>query len=101
MKKTVELSTKRKVDIRDMSIDEMDSCQDIAETRYKNGKVDSILHTAKASTAWLRKGICGGSFKNYKENDDGHPEDLVLKQLSQQEKNELVNLIMDHQSLGE
>ena len=101
MKKTVELSTKRKVDIREMSIDEMDSCQDITRTKFKDGKVDSKMNLSKARTAWLRHGICGGDFKKYKENANGQPEDSVLKELSEEEKNELSDLIIDSQILGE
>lgn len=101
MKKTVELSSKRKVDLKEMSIDEMDFCQDVSITKFKNGEVDYVTNLSKARTAWLRNGICGGDFKNYKKNTNGQPDDSVLKQLTEGEKNELVELIMEYQSLGE
>ena len=102
MKKTVELSTKRKVDIKEMSIDEIDYCEDISSlTVDEKGYVSSITNISKSRTQWLRHGICGGSFKNYKENDNGQPNDSVLKQLSLEEKIELHRLIKEYQSMGE
>lgn len=101
MKKTVELSTKRKVDIKEMSIDDIDHCNDISYTVYKNQKPSYVKNVSKAITAWIRYGVCGGGFKNYKENVDGQPDDSVLKQLTVEEKIELHNLIQEYQDLGE
>ena len=101
MKKTVELSTKKKVDIREMSIDEVDFCQDLIVTDIVDGKVTNVRNMAKARTAWLRRGIEGGDFKAYKKDSDGYPVDAVLKQLTEEEKNELYTLIQDYQNMGE
>ena len=101
MKKTIELSTKRKVDIREMSIDEVDFCQDLIVTDIVDGKVTNVRNMSKARTAWLRRGILGGDFKSYKKDADGYPVDSVLKQLSEIEKNELSGIIQEHQNMGE
>ena len=96
-KKIVELSTKRKVEIAEMSIDDVDYCSDLLSISNDNG--NTVLRGMnKARTAWLRKGIAGGDFK-VKVN--GNVPDDVLKELSEDEKNELSSLIQEHQKLGE
>ena len=100
-KKTVELKSKRKVDLKEMSIDEVDSCNDAAIMKYENGEVSHISGLSRTRTAWLRRGIKGGDFKTFKTGTDGYPEDSVLKQLTEEEKNELVQLVQEYQKLGE
>tara|TARA_Y100001938_G_C7881975_1_gene325449 strand:- start:112 stop:420 length:309 start_codon:yes stop_codon:yes gene_type:complete len=100
-KKTVELSSKRKVQIREMGQDEIDSCHDTQYIVYVNGRPDHYANQMKARTAWLRKGIVGGDFKTFKTGIDGYPEDCVLKELKESEKNELSDLIQEFQGLGE
>ena len=100
-KKTVELKSKRKVDLKEMSIDEVDFCNDLAVMQYENGEVSHISGLSKTRTAWLRRGIMGGDFKTFKTGADGYPEDSVLRQLTEEEKNELVQLVQEYQSLGE
>ena len=55
---------------------------------------------AKARTAWLRRGIKGGDFSSFKMNGD-IVADSVIKQLNDDEKNELSIAIQDFQRLGE
>ena len=100
-KKTVELKSKRKVDLKEMSINEVDFCNDLAIMNYENGEVSHVSGLSKTRTAWLRRGIKGGDFKAFKTGRDGYPEDSVLKQLTESEKNELVRLVQEYQSLGE
>ena len=100
-KKIVELKSKRKVELKEMSIDEVDICQDLAVMKYENGEISHISGLSRTRTAWLRRGIKGGDFKSFKTGADGYPEDSVLKQLTEEEKNELVQLIQEYQSLGE
>ena len=100
-KKTVELSSKKKIELREMTIDEVDFCQDLAVYNYEKGNVVNISGLSKTRTAWLRRGIAGGDFDNFETGRDGYPLDSVLKQLSEVEKNELVELIQGYQSLGE
>jgi len=101
MKKTIELSTKKKVDIKEMTIDEVDECQDMLITDMKDGVITNVRNMSKARTAWLRKGIAGGDFKAFKKESNGDVSDSVLKQLTEDEKNELSLLIQEHQKLGE
>tara|TARA_Y100000593_G_scaffold36324_1_gene70719 strand:- start:12543 stop:12848 length:306 start_codon:yes stop_codon:yes gene_type:complete len=99
-KKIVELSTKRKVELREMSIDDIDTCTDIA-TYHESKDGSYVSGLARSRTAWLRRGIKGGDFKGFKKDNNGYPADSVLKQLNETEKNELVNLIQGYQNMGE
>ena len=100
-KKIVELKSKKKVEIKEMSIDEIDQCHDYTVLKYSDGQISHMSGLAKSRTAWLRRGIKGGDFKAFKTDPNGLVDDSVLKQLSDDEKNELVELIQEHQSLGE
>ena len=100
-KKTVELKSKRKVDLKEMSIDEVDFCNDLAVMKYEDGEISHISGLSRTRTAWLRRGIKSGDFKTFKTGADGYPEDSVLKELTEEEKNELVQLVQGYQSLGE
>ena len=100
-KKIVELKSKKKVELKDMSIDDVDYCNDLTILQTgENGK-PFIIGMSKARTAWLRRGIQGGDFKSFKKDVNGFASDNVLKQLTEDEKNELLPLIQEHQSLGE
>ena len=99
-KKIVELKSKRKVELREMSIDDVDACNDMTVLRTDENGEAYVVGLSKARTAWLRKGIAGGDFKPFKiENDEVI--DKVLRQLTEEEKNELLPLIQGHQQLGE
>ena len=101
-KKQVELSTKRKVDLKEMSVDDMDFCSDLTTIKLdKEGTIENIGNMSKARTAWIRRGIKGGDFKSFKLDSAGLVADSVLKQLSDIEKNELMNEIQDYQKMGE
>ena len=100
-KKIVELKSKKKIELREMSLDEVYFCNDLAVMKYENGEISHISGLSKTRTAWLRRGIKGGDFKTFKTDARGYPEDSVLKQLSEEEKNELVQLVQEYQSLGE
>ena len=100
-KKIVELKSKKKIELREMGIDEVDFCNDTAVMKYEDGEVSHVSGLSKSRTAWLRRGVKGGDFKAFKTDDNGYPTDSVLKQLNEEEKNELVQLVQEHQSLGE
>ena len=53
-----------------------------------------------ARTAWIRAGLGGGEFKNWKPNGIDPP-DSVLKQLSEVEREELFDVIQSTQFMGE
>ena len=97
----VELSSGRKVIFKDMSIDDMDICNDITTIHQDNGGGTYFSGLARSRTAWLRRGIKGGEFKNFKLNSQGLVDDSVLKQLSEDEKNEIIPLMQGYQNMGE
>ena len=101
-KKNIELASGRKIELREMSIDEVDFCSDIAEIVYDDsGEISRVKGISKSRTAWLRRGIAGGDFKDFSLNGKGLVGDTVLKELNESEKNELMSLIQGYQSLGE
>jgi|TARA_Y100000593_G_scaffold94869_1_gene196774 hypothetical protein len=94
------LESKRKVALKEMSIDDMDYCADLTVVRFENGEATGVGNMNKARTAWLRRGIKGGDFKSFKMDGDVVA-DSVLRQLKEDEKNELSIKIQDYQRLGE
>ena len=96
----VALSSGRVVKLNEMSIDDMDYCQDLTVVRFENGEATGVSNMAKARTAWLRRGIKGGDFSSFKMNGD-IVANSVIKQLNDDEKNELSIAIQDFQRLGE
>jgi hypothetical protein len=71
------LSSGRKVKIKQLTIDEMDECRDTQKIIFKDDAT-ILTDTNKARTKWIRKGLAGGEFKNYK-SDNNEPTDGVLK----------------------
>ena len=96
--KEVKLLSGRKVQIKNMTIDQIDECKDIPQLLYKDGETASIRNVYKARTAWLRCGIGGGDFDDYGEINE-KASDNVLKQLTDEETEELVNIIQKEQIL--
>ena len=94
------LKSGRKVQIKEMSVDQIDECTDIPDVIFKNGSIHSIKNSSKARTQWIRYGLGGGAFKQYSESN-GQPTDAVIKQLSLAEKDDLMNIIQGAQTLGE
>tara|TARA_R100000664_G_C2756502_1_gene144411 strand:- start:3143 stop:3397 length:255 start_codon:yes stop_codon:yes gene_type:complete len=84
----MKLSTGKEAKLKEMSIDDIDFCNDIPQMIYDGDKVVSITNLAKARTAWIRKGV---------EKAD----DKFIKSLSEEEKNELSLAVQEHQRLGE
>ena len=101
MKKIVELKSKRKVELKEMSIDDVDYCNDLTVMKYEDGEISHMAGLSKTRTAWLRRGIAGGDFKKFKTDDNGYASDSVLKELDEKEKNELVQSIQKYQTMGE
>ena len=100
-KKIVELSSKKKVELVMMSIDDIDICNDMAHLRNDENGQAYFSGISKSRTAWLRRGISGGDFKNFRKDINGLVADSVLRQLSDDEKNELVPKIREYQDMGE
>ena len=100
-KKIVELSSKRKVELKELSIDDMDYCSDLIKLETSDNGKTIVNGLNKARTAWLRKGIAGGEFNKFKTDANVVPLDSVLKELTDEEKNELSVAIQEYQKLGE
>jgi hypothetical protein len=94
------LKSGRKVQIKQMSVDQIDECTDIPEVIFEDGSIKTIKNSSKARTQWIRYGLGGGDFKEYNEVS-GKPTDNVIKQLTLEEKDDLMALIQDVQTLGE
>mgnify|MGYP003138727108 FL=1 len=94
------LKSGRKVKIKQMSVDQIDECTDIPEVIFQNGSIKTIRSSSKARTQWIRYGLGGGDFKSYKEAN-GIPVDNVVKELTLEEKDDLMSLIQEVQTLGE
>ena len=93
------LKSGRKVKIKSMSVDQIDECTDIPEVIFEGGSVKTILNSSKARTQWIRYGLAGGDFKDYKDINV-IATDRVIKQMNIEEKDELMTLIQDAQVLG-
>ena len=95
MKKTLE--TGRKIEVKEMSIDDVDFCNDLQRiSQEKDGNI-SIYGINRSNTAWIRKGLAGGDFKA---EMNGSVPDSVIRELSEDEKIELVGYIKEYQNLG-
>tara|TARA_R100000951_G_scaffold68671_1_gene57866 strand:+ start:250 stop:513 length:264 start_codon:yes stop_codon:yes gene_type:complete len=86
--KEVKLSTDKKVKIIEMSVDDIDFCNDVPEMKYDNNELVTIKNLAKARTAWIRKGVDGA-------------DDKFIKSLTDDEKNEISVAVQEYQRLGE
>ena len=84
----MKLSTGKEPKLKEMSVDDIDYCNDIPQMIYEGNEVVSITNLAKARTAWIRKGVEGA-------------DDKFIKALSEDEKNELSLAVQEHQRLGE
>jgi len=86
--KEMKLESKREVKIKEMSVDDIDLCNDLPQMRYENDQVVAITNLSKARTAWIRKGV-------------DKADDKFIKSLSEDEKNELSLAVQEFQRLGE
>ena len=93
------LKSKRKVKIKELSLDQVADLNDIPEIKFDNGVVSTIKNLNKAKLAWLRCGLGGGDFDNWEPNGVAPP-DMVLKQLTDAEQDELVEKIKEAQTLS-
>ena len=96
MKKT--LSTKREVILKEMTIDDMDYCNDLQHICQESDGGISIYGLNKSNTAWIRKGLAGGKFKT---EINGSVPDEVFKEMTLGEQEDLRNVIQECQYLGE
>ena len=78
----------RSVKIKEMSVDDIDFCNDVPQMRYEGDQVVAITNLSKARTSWIRRGVEGA-------------DDKFIKSLSEDEKNELSLAVQEYQRLGE
>ena len=85
--KEVKLSSGKKAKVMEMSVDDIDFCNDIPEL-IQDGENTIIRNLSRARTAWLRRGVEGC-------------DDKFIKSLSEQDKTELSLKVQEYQGLGE
>ena len=93
------LKSGRKVLIKEMSVDQIDECTEIPEGIFDGGTIKTIKNSSKARTQWIRYGLGGGAFKHFKEVN-GIVVDEAIKEMTLEEKDDLMLLIQDAQVLG-
>ena len=76
------------VKIKEMSVDDIDFCNDVPQMRYEGDQVVAITNLSKARTSWIRRGVEGA-------------DDKFIKSLSEDEKNEISLAVQEFQRLGE
>ena len=86
--KKLKIQSGKEVKIKEMSVDDIDFCNDLPQMRYENDQVVAITNLSKARTAWIRKGVDGA-------------DDKFIKKLSEEDKNELSLAVQEYQRLGE
>jgi hypothetical protein len=84
----MKLSTGKEIKLKEMSVDDIDYCNDLPQMRYEGNEIVAVANLAKARTAWIRKGVEGA-------------DDKFIKSLSEDEKNELSLAVQEYQRLGE
>ena len=96
------LTSGRKVKIKELSENQIADLEDIPEVYFIGDVVAqerTIKNVNKANLAWLRCGIGGGDFESWEPNGVAPP-DHVLKQLTKEERAELVLLIQECQIIN-
>tara|TARA_R110002124_G_scaffold174627_5_gene342362 strand:+ start:7491 stop:7745 length:255 start_codon:yes stop_codon:yes gene_type:complete len=76
------------IELKEMSVDDIDFCNDLPQMRYEGNEIVAITNLAKARTAWIRKGVKGAN-------------DIFIRKLSDDEKNKLSLAVQEFQRLGE
>jgi len=84
----MKLSTGKEIKLKEMSVDDIDYCNDLPQMRYEGNEVVAITNLAKTRTAWIRKGVEGS-------------DDKFIKTLTEDERNELSLAVQEYQRLGE
>jgi len=99
--KEIKLSTKRKIKLKEVSLDTKDELLDSVEySLNKKGEIENMKMPQTTITKWIRFGIGGGDFDNYEEVK-GIPKDEVLSQLTFEERTEIFLAMQKSLLLGE
>ena len=83
------------VEIRIMSIDDVDDCKDLIRVSFTEGQPSGIAHVNKARTNWLRKGL--SAVGDWKSKNGEAPSDDVIRQLSEDDRAKAAELIQECQ----
>ena len=86
--KKIKLKSGISATLKEMSVDDIDYCNDMPMLRYENEQVVAIQNLSKARTSWIRKGTM-------------NCDDKFLRSLTDEDKNELSLAIKEFQRLGE
>ena len=93
-----ELSTGRKVVLKEMDYDDMDICKDVQKFGTMSDGNTVVYDFHKSITMWIRKGLSGGDFKT---EINGTVPDNVIKELSDIEQNSMKEFIGKYGRLPE
>ena len=93
------LKSGRKVQIKDLTEDQIADLKDIPEIYFIGDQERTIRNTNKANLAWLRCGIGGGDFDDWKPNGVAPP-DHVIRQLTEAERMEISALVLECQTVN-
>ena len=93
------LKSGRKVQIKELTEDQIADLKDIPEIYFIGDQERTIRNANKANLAWLRCGIGGGDFNDWKPNGIAPP-DHVLRQLTEDERLEIVLLVKECQTVN-
>tara|TARA_S200002703_G_scaffold84737_1_gene73113 strand:+ start:209 stop:478 length:270 start_codon:yes stop_codon:yes gene_type:complete len=87
-KEKFKLASGKEVKLLEMSVDDIDFCNDVPTVVQDKDGNSSIRNMSAARTAWIRKGVdkCNDKF---------------LKSLTEEDKNDLAVKIREFQDLGE
>ena len=90
------LKSGKKIGVKDLSVDTIDTIKDMQNIVFKDGKPVTIEGTYKTRTAWIRAGL--GKLDGNVYNGEGVPDD-ILKSLSEDDKDELALIVQKAQEL--
>mgnify|MGYP001039419141 CR=1 FL=1 len=86
--KKFKLASGKEVMFVEMSVDEIDYCNDVPTIQQDKDGNSIIKNMSAARTAWIRKGVKNAT-------------DKFIKTFTEDDKNELAIKIREHQNLGE
>jgi len=95
MAESIKLKSGIEITIKDMSIDEMDSCKDSLEVTFNEGVATGVKNVNRTRTRWLRAGL--SHVDTWRAKNGEIPPDEALKMLSDEDKQEAAEAIQEAQ----
>ena len=83
------------IEIRSMSIDDIDDCRDSIKVTFSDGSPSGVGRVHSSRTKWLRKGLIRVD-EWFSKNGEGPP-DEILKRLDEGDREKAAALIQDAQ----